>query len=92
MINPLNYNSASPMQGDGFNYMWAGARASYGYNKGKVYYEARITSEFNNMSTGAGATEASGALPADEEKIPSLLRLGWSVIGTSLQLGIYLFV
>lgn len=74
------------MQGDGFNYMWAGVRASYGYNKGKIFFEGRINSEFDNMSTAAG-TSVSGAISADEEKIPSALRLGWSSMGTSLQLG-----
>ncbi|XP_014213094.1 heterogeneous nuclear ribonucleoprotein U-like protein 1 [Copidosoma floridanum] len=89
VINTINYFSASPMQGEGFNYMWAGARASHGFNKGKVFYEARVNTEFDNLAAqnAAGATNASGALPVDEEKIPSTLRVGWSTIGTSLQLG-----
>ena len=65
--------------------MWAGARISHGFSQGKICYEAKVTSEFNNM---AGVPkDTTGALPADDEKIPSLVRLGWSVIGTSLQLG-----
>lgn len=77
------------MQGEGFNYMWAGARVSYGFNKGKVFYEARINTEFDNLAaqSAVGVTNSSGALPVDEEKIPSSLRVGWSINGTSLQLG-----
>lgn len=91
VINPTNYFSASPMQGDGFNFMWAGARVSHGFDKGRVYYEARIDSEFNNIAAAAQTAhrDNSGALPADEEKIPALLRLGWSTIPTSLQLGAF---
>ncbi|XP_058810334.1 heterogeneous nuclear ribonucleoprotein U-like protein 2 isoform X2 [Phymastichus coffea] len=89
VINALNFLSASPMQGDGFNFMWAGVRASHGFNKGKIYYEAKVTSEFDNISAAAAASKGdnSGAIPADDEKIPSILRLGWSIIGTTLQLG-----
>lgn len=81
------------MQGDGFNFMWAGVRASHGFNKGKVYYEAKVTSEFDNISASAAASKGdnTGAIPADDEKIPSILRVGWSTIHTSLQLGQFYF-
>lgn len=77
------------MQGEGFNYIWAGVRASHGFNKGKVMFEARVNTEFDNIAAAAaaGVTNTDGALPLDEEKIPSLLRVGWSTMGTSLQLG-----
>ncbi|KAL7299921.1 hypothetical protein TKK_0007243 [Trichogramma kaykai] len=85
VLNPMTYLSASPMQGDGFNFMWAGARLSHGFNKGKIFYEAKVASEFNNIASGPRDT--TGALPDDGEQIPSLMRLGWSTMGTSLQLG-----
>ncbi|KAJ8665326.1 hypothetical protein QAD02_006988 [Eretmocerus hayati] len=89
VIDPTNYCSASSMQGEGFNYIWAGVRASHGFTKGKVFYEARVHSEFDNVAAAASARamNSEGALPVDEHKIPSILRIGWSTIGTSLQLG-----
>ena len=57
-----------------FGYMWAGARGSHGATQGRVCYEVRVCS---NQPTGhlwgVGA--------------PHVLRCGWSLAGTDLQLG-----
>ncbi|XP_011502312.1 PREDICTED: heterogeneous nuclear ribonucleoprotein U-like protein 2 [Ceratosolen solmsi marchali] len=90
VIDTTQYFSASPMQGDGFNFMWAGVRASYGFTKGKVFYEARVNARFDKIITPAppapNTPNSGGAIPIDED-IPSVLRLGWSTLDTSLQLG-----
>lgn len=61
------------MHNDDLCHMWAGTRASYGFTHGKVYYEAKIT---ENCST---ATQ-------DKEQL-YMLRIGWSTVDTSMQLG-----
>jgi heterogeneous nuclear ribonucleoprotein U-like protein 1 len=90
VIDTTQYFSASPMQGDGFNFMWAGVRTSYGFSKGKVFYEARVNARFDKVITPAppapNTPNSGGAIPIDED-IPSVLRLGWSTLDTSLQLG-----
>lgn len=61
------------MHDNDFCHLWAGARASYGFINGKVYYEAKITEQHSNV--------------AKDEKYSHTLRLGWSVLHTSMQLG-----
>lgn len=61
------------MHNDGFSHMWAGARASYGFLYGKVYYEAKIV-EFCPID-------------AENKEHPHTLRIGWSTPYTSMQLG-----
>ena len=73
IINKESFLSATAMHNDGFGYVWAGARASYGFTTGKVYYEVKITE----------CCEVH--LP--DEAAPHVLRCGWSVTNTSMQLG-----
>ncbi|XP_066595276.1 heterogeneous nuclear ribonucleoprotein U-like isoform X2 [Prorops nasuta] len=73
IINKDGFLSATPMHNDGFCYIWAGARASYGFSSGKIYYEAKIT---ENCSIN---------VPNQENA--HVLRVGWSVAHTTLQLG-----
>lgn len=65
--------SAKPMEGDGFCYMWAGARATHGANNLCHLYEVKITELINVKN--------------QEDEKPNVLRAGWSTLGTSLQLG-----
>lgn len=65
--------SATAMHNDGFGYIWAGARATFGFTEGKVYYEAKITECCE--------------VDLENEQSPHVLRVGWSVQGTSMQLG-----
>ncbi|XP_051169431.1 heterogeneous nuclear ribonucleoprotein U-like protein 2 isoform X2 [Leptopilina boulardi] len=73
VIKKEGFISATPMHNDGFGYVWAGARATYGFNKGKIFYEVKITDNCQ--------------ITIQDEENSHLLRAGWSVIGTSMQLG-----
>lgn len=46
LINKENFSSATLISDNGFGYVWAGARATYGFDKGKVYYEVRVSNIF----------------------------------------------
>ncbi|KAG7333015.1 hypothetical protein KOW79_003150 [Hemibagrus wyckioides] len=67
--------SGYPLTIEGFAYLWSGARASYGVNKGRVCYEMRITEEI-----------AVKHLPSSEPD-PHVVRVGWSLDSCSTQLG-----
>lgn len=73
VINKESFLSATAMHTGGFGYIWAGARASYGFTEGKIYYEVKI-SEYCQVDL-------------EDEQSPHVLRVGWSVQGTSMQLG-----
>merc|ERR1719319_389996 len=65
--------SAQPEHKKGWGYAYAGARATYGFNSGKVWYEVKFTE----------------ALDCSLEKEGNRhdLRVGWSTDDSSLQLG-----
>lgn len=42
-ISKDNLLSATPICDQGFMYMWAGARGTYGFNSGKVYYDVKVS-------------------------------------------------
>ncbi|XP_057324388.1 heterogeneous nuclear ribonucleoprotein U-like protein 1 isoform X2 [Microplitis mediator] len=73
IIDKTKFLSATPMHNDGFGYVWAGARASFGFTNGKVYYEVKITHQCN--------------VSLEDEENPHVLRAGWSAPLTSMQLG-----
>nr|XP_018903360.1 PREDICTED: heterogeneous nuclear ribonucleoprotein U-like protein 1 [Bemisia tabaci] len=73
-IDPKNFREASPMSDQAFAYIWAGARATYGFNSGKVYYETKLV-ENNDTSH------------IDNEPDPNVMRIGWSVMYANMQLG-----
>ncbi|XP_011869563.1 PREDICTED: heterogeneous nuclear ribonucleoprotein U-like isoform X2 [Vollenhovia emeryi] len=73
VINKDGFFSATPMCDGDLCDMWAGARASHGVLNGKVYYEVRITQHYPAI--------------AKDEKHSYMLRIGWSVPSTSMQLG-----
>jgi len=73
-IVPTDFCSAVAMSSRGFGYMWAGARATQGASRGRVCYEVRID---NNQPTTHLANETT----------PNVLRCGWSVSSSDLQLG-----
>ncbi|XP_077995530.1 heterogeneous nuclear ribonucleoprotein U-like protein 1 [Glandiceps talaboti] len=62
------------MHDKGFEYMWAGGRATHGVNNGKVCFECSVL-EYQQVD-----------MP-DTERTPHVLRVGWSVDGSDLQLG-----
>lgn len=73
IINKNGFFSATPMRDGDLCDMWAGARASHGVLNGKVYYEVRITQHYPTITK--------------DEKHSHMLRIGWSVPSTSMQLG-----
>ncbi|XP_040262082.1 heterogeneous nuclear ribonucleoprotein U-like protein 1 isoform X4 [Bufo bufo] len=64
-----------PLTTEGFAYLWSGARATHGVNKGRVCFEIKIKEEI-----------AVGHLPASEPD-PHVVRVGWSLDTCSTQLG-----
>ncbi|XP_014480328.1 PREDICTED: heterogeneous nuclear ribonucleoprotein U isoform X2 [Dinoponera quadriceps] len=73
VISKDGFYSATPMHNDDLCHMWAGTRASYGFANGKVYYETKIT---ENCPT----------IVQNKEQL-HMLRLGWSTLDASMQLG-----
>ncbi|XP_077971130.1 uncharacterized protein LOC120346575 isoform X2 [Styela clava] len=71
-ISPEGY-SCQPLCKDGFAYMWAGAKATFGIRKGKVCYEVKVAENLE-VST------------ADFTDI-HVVRVGWSTDAATLQLG-----
>lgn len=66
--------SGKPLADEGFLYLLAGARATWGTTKGKVCFECKVTSFI------------SVELPESEEP-KNVVRVGWSTDSESLQLG-----
>jgi len=66
---------ANPITVEGFAFMWAGARATYGVTSGKVGFEVKLLEQLSVDH-----------LPADETS-RHVVRVGFSVESTSLQLG-----
>ncbi|CAL1526307.1 unnamed protein product [Lymnaea stagnalis] len=60
----------------GFCFTWAGARATYGVCRGKVFYEVHIT---EHLPTDFGDDH--------DETDPHIIRVGWSIDSSSFQLG-----
>jgi len=70
-----NHKKAHPLSVDGFGLMWSGVRTMYGVKTGKLAYEVKVIENLNVDH-----------LPKDEPN-PHVLRVGWSVNTTSLNLG-----
>ncbi|XP_063793901.1 heterogeneous nuclear ribonucleoprotein U-like protein 1 isoform X2 [Pseudophryne corroboree] len=64
-----------PLTMEGFAYLWSGARATHGVNKGRVCFEIKVKEEI-----------AVGHLPASEPD-PHVVRVGWSLDTCTTQLG-----
>uniref|UniRef100_A0A671NCW4 SAP domain-containing protein n=1 Tax=Sinocyclocheilus anshuiensis TaxID=1608454 RepID=A0A671NCW4_9TELE len=67
--------SGCPLTIEGFAYLWSGARATYGVNKGCVCYELKVM-EYVPVKH----------LPCSEPD-PHVVRVGWSLDSCSTQLG-----
>ncbi|XP_046446936.1 heterogeneous nuclear ribonucleoprotein U-like protein 1 [Daphnia pulex] len=74
-INKTDFVSGAPLTEAVFAYMYAGARATYGFENGKVCYEVKVTENL--------------AVSYLEESEPNrhIVCVGWSVDSTSYQLG-----
>uniref|UniRef100_A0A672STG7 Heteroous nuclear ribonucleoprotein U like 1 n=1 Tax=Sinocyclocheilus grahami TaxID=75366 RepID=A0A672STG7_SINGR len=67
--------SGYPLTIEGFAYLWSGARATYGVNKGRMCYELKVL-EYLPVKH----------LPSSEPD-PHVVRVGWSLDSCSTQLG-----
>lgn len=67
--------SGQPLTMEGFAFLWAGARATYGVKQGKICFECKVIEE-----------DAVKHLPSDEPH-PRVVRVGWSANKSSTQLG-----
>jgi heterogeneous nuclear ribonucleoprotein U-like protein 1 len=63
VIDKENFTSAAPMFDHGFGYIWAGARASYGFVKGKVFYEVKVSKHVLLIHYGSCALDAASFFP-----------------------------
>lgn len=74
-ISKTDFVSGTPLTEAGFAYMWAGARATYGFLTGKICYEVKVVENL--------------AVSHLEESEPNhhVVRVGWSVDSTTYQLG-----
>jgi len=70
---PNDFMSGIPFSRDGWAYCYAGARATYGFTGGKVWYEVKF---LDNME-----------VKVDKEPSTFDLRVGWSTNCSSLMLG-----
>ncbi|CAH1261466.1 HNRNPU [Branchiostoma lanceolatum] len=64
-----------PLNVEGFAFLWAGARATWGVKAGKACFEVKITEDLDVKH-----------LPTDEPD-PVVSRVGWSIDFSSIQLG-----
>lgn len=91
-----NRMQAEPLSQEGFALMWAGVRATFGVNKGRVAFEVKvILKEILSLFSRAlhlcfiQITEHIDVshITMTEEHFPHLLRIGWSHDSSSFQLG-----
>lgn len=66
--------TGSSLHKDGFEYMWAGARATHGVKSGKVCFEVTV---LGKLQVSMPQTETN----------PHVVRVGWSVDRANLQVG-----
>lgn len=50
-ISKENFVSAVPLFDQGFMYMWAAARSTFGFNSGKVYYDVKVWGELGTVAS-----------------------------------------
>merc|ERR1740123_999148 len=68
-----NYMTGIPFSRDGWGYCYAGARATYGFNSGKVWFEVKY---LDNLD-----------VKVEKDAVTFDLRVGWSSNKGSLMLG-----
>ncbi len=76
-IDPSDLSTAEPLSKDGWGYVWAGARATYGFVEGKIRFEVKLLEHL----------EAKGVEGEKEAKRVHEVRVGWSADDSPLMLG-----
>lgn len=75
LINKEDFLSAQPLTTQGFGYVWHGVRATYGFTRGRIFYEVKVLD----------------CLPVphleEDEQHPHVVRVGWSIDEAGLTLG-----
>jgi len=79
MIDEQTMMVGKPLNGSAWSYVWSGARSTYGFDIGKVYYEVKILDERKNLMKPDETDRKTGSLKE--------LRVGWSTNDTDLILG-----
>ncbi|XP_014247625.1 heterogeneous nuclear ribonucleoprotein U-like protein 1 isoform X2 [Cimex lectularius] len=74
VIDTNSFMEATPMSDGGFGYIWAGVRGTHAYTTGKLCFQVRLKENCNISHL-------------EDEPNPNVLRVGWSALHTSLQLG-----
>lgn len=75
VISKEDFLSAQPLTMQGFGYVWHGVRATYGFTRGRVFFEVK------------GEDYMPVPQLEEEEQHPHVLRVGWSVDDAGLTLG-----
>ncbi|XP_064089274.1 heterogeneous nuclear ribonucleoprotein U-like protein 1 [Macrobrachium nipponense] len=74
IIDKETFLSAKPMTSEDFAYAWHGVRASYGFLRGRLFYEVKVEDHL--------------AVPHLEgEEHPHIVRCGWSIDDAGMTLG-----
>ncbi|KAK9511011.1 hypothetical protein O3M35_005666 [Rhynocoris fuscipes] len=73
-IDKETFYTATPMTQGGFGFIWAGVRGTFAYKSGKLCYQVKLVENCNVSHL-------------ENEPNPNVLRLGWSALDTSMQLG-----
>ncbi|XP_064092995.1 heterogeneous nuclear ribonucleoprotein U-like protein 1 isoform X2 [Macrobrachium nipponense] len=75
LIDHEDFLSAQPLTTQGFGYAWHGVRATYGFTKGRIFYDVKVLD----------------CLPVphleEDEQHPHVVRVGWSIDEAGLTLG-----
>ncbi|XP_068210926.1 heterogeneous nuclear ribonucleoprotein U-like protein 1 isoform X1 [Palaemon carinicauda] len=74
VISKENFLSAEPMTSDGFAYVWHGVRATYGFLRGRLFYEVKVEDHLEVPHL-------------ENEQHPHVIRCGWSIDDAGLTLG-----
>ena len=72
-IDKEGFMIGEPFNREGWGYVWSGARATHGFNAGKIGYEVKLVDNLESKLEGEARLHE--------------LRLGWSANDTSMQLG-----
>ncbi|KAG0716808.1 Heterogeneous nuclear ribonucleoprotein U-like protein 1 [Chionoecetes opilio] len=75
VISKDDFLSAQPLTMQGFGYVWHGVRATYGFTRGRVFFEVK------------GEDYLPVPQLEEDEQHPHVLRVGWSVDDAGLTLG-----
>ncbi|KAF4531870.1 hypothetical protein B566_EDAN000899 [Ephemera danica] len=86
-INKANFLEAEPMHNEGFAFIWAGARASFGVTGGMSYFEVKVNLQYD-VYCELQLEKYLDVSHLINEESPHVVRVGWSVPSASMQLAL----